>query len=110
MGAGSTYLRVVRSVKGLVSIALVEIISRRVREVCRTLLLVDLQLGVEVESSNDDVAGKVDGADDVEHKRIVKGNALGDLHHTQDDDQVGDLRRESHLDYWFEDTGEEGLG
>jgi hypothetical protein len=74
------------------------------------LLLVDLQLGVEVETSNDNVAGKVDGTDNVEHKRIIERNALGDLHHTQDDDQVGDLRRESHLDYWFEDTGEEGLG
>lgn len=56
---------------------------------CRTLLLVDLQLGVEVESSNDDVAGEVNGANDVEYERVVEGDTLRHLHHTQDDDQVG---------------------
>jgi hypothetical protein len=63
------------------------------RKVGHTLLLVDLQLGVEVETSNDNVAGKVDGTDNVEHKRIIERNALGDLHHTQDDDQVGAIAR-----------------
>lgn len=59
------------------------------QRIYRTLLLVDLQLGVEVQSSNDDVAGKVDSANNVEHKRIIERNALRHLHHTQDDDQVG---------------------
>ena len=65
----------------------------RLRKVYRTLLFVDLQLGVEVQSSNDDVAGKVNSADNVEHKRIVKRHALGNLHHTQDDDQVGAIAK-----------------
>jgi hypothetical protein len=59
----------------------------------RTLLLVDLQLGVEVQSSNNDVAGKVNSANNVEHKRIIERNALRHLHHTQDDDQVGAIAR-----------------
>jgi hypothetical protein len=63
----------------------------------RTLLLVDLQLGVEVESSNDDVAGEIDGADNVEHEGIIEGNALRHLHHTQDDDQVGAIANVSIL-------------
>jgi hypothetical protein len=63
----------------------------------RTLLLVDLQLGVEVESSNDDVAGEVDGANNVEHEGIIEGDALRHLHHAQDDDQVGAIANVSIL-------------
>lgn len=59
----------------------------------RTLLLVDLELGEEIETGNENVAGKVDGADNVEHERIIEGDALRDLHHTQDDDQVGAIAK-----------------
>lgn len=34
-------------------------------------------------------AGEVDGANDVEHERIIEGNTPRHLHYTQDDDQVG---------------------
>lgn len=65
----------------------------------RTLLLVDLELGEEIETGNEDVAGKVDGADNVEYERIIEGDALRDLHHTQDDDQVGAIAKKLALGF-----------
>lgn len=58
----------------------------------RTLLLVDLELDVKIESSDDDVAANVDGADEVEHVLVFEGDLLGDLHHTKDDHEVGASR------------------
>lgn len=55
----------------------------------RTLLLVDNTLNVQVDGSNEHIATNVDGANNVEHLRVVERNALRHLHHTQDDDQVG---------------------
>jgi hypothetical protein len=54
----------------------------------RTLLLVNLHLDVDVEHGNDQVAGNVGTANSVEHKRIVKRDALRDLHHAKHDDKV----------------------
>lgn len=55
----------------------------------RTLLLVDNALNIQVDDTNEDIATNVDGANNVEHLRVVERNALRHLHHTQDDDQVG---------------------
>lgn len=55
----------------------------------RTLLLVDLDLGVQVDGSDDQVAGNVEGANDVEGVGVIEGNSLGHLHHSKNDDNVG---------------------
>lgn len=54
-----------------------------------TLLLVDLDLHVKVESGDEDVAANVDGANNVEHVLVFEGNLLGNLHHTKYDGKVG---------------------
>lgn len=54
-----------------------------------TLLLVDLELNVEVDAGDNEVAANVDGANKVEHVLIFEGDLLGDLHHTKDDHKVG---------------------
>lgn len=54
----------------------------------RTLLLVDSDLDVEVQGSNDEVAAEVDGADEVEGEGVIEGDALGDLGHAKDDGEV----------------------
>ncbi len=53
-----------------------------------TLLLVDGALDVEGDAQDDNVAGDVEGAADVEHVRVIEGYLLRDLHHPEDDDQV----------------------
>jgi hypothetical protein len=58
-------------------------------EIFLTLLLVDLELDVEVDTGDDEVAGDVNGANNVEHVLIFEGDLLGDLHHTKDDHEVG---------------------
>jgi hypothetical protein len=58
----------------------------------RTLLLVDLELGVEVQAGDDQVAGNVQGADNVEGVGVFEGNLLGHLHHSKNDDKVGTVR------------------
>lgn len=58
-------------------------------EIVLTLLLVDLELDVEVDGGDNDVAANVDGANKVEHILIFEGDPLGDLHHTKDDHQIG---------------------
>lgn len=55
----------------------------------RTVLLLDDGLDVKVDQANNKVAGNVDGANGVENLRVFERNALGDLHHTQHDDEVG---------------------
>lgn len=63
---------------------------RRLLEVqAPTLLLVDLVLYVEVDEDNDQVAGEVETAHEIQNIGFVKRNALGYLHHTQHDDEVG---------------------
>lgn len=63
------------------------------------LLLVDLDLGVEVDASNDHVANDVDRANDVKDVRVFEGDSLRHLHHSKNDDDVGYLRAESgHFD------------
>jgi len=54
----------------------------------RTLLLVDEHLCVEVEASDDEVAQEVHGANTVEDVGVVKGDTLGDLHHSKNDDNI----------------------
>lgn len=61
----------------------------------RTLLLVDNTLNVQVDGCNEDIATNVDGANNVEHLRVVERDALRHLHHTQDDDQVGTANSKS---------------
>lgn len=53
-----------------------------------TLLLVDLGLDVQVDGQDDDVAGGIGDAHNLEGLGILKGDALRHLHHTEDDDQV----------------------
>lgn len=55
----------------------------------RTILLVDLRLHVEVDTRDDQVGDDVERAHAVEDSRIVERYLLGDLHKSQDDDQVG---------------------
>ena len=59
----------------------------------RTLLLVNGDLDVDVDGQDDQVAGDVDGAADVEHVRVLEWNPFRDLHHPQDDDQVRSASR-----------------
>lgn len=56
-----------------------------------TLLLVDLDLGVEVDASNDHVANDVDRANDVKDVRVFEGDSLRHLHHSKNDDDVGSV-------------------
>lgn len=55
----------------------------------RTLLLVDLGLGVEVEANNDQVADDVEHTAGVQDIGVLEGDLLGHLHHPEDDDDVG---------------------
>lgn len=59
-----------------------------------TLLLVDLHLHHEVQTSNDQVADNVESAAHVEDIGVVEGDLLRDLHRPEDDDEV--LTTESH--------------
>ena len=54
-----------------------------------TFLRVDLGLDVEIDARDDDVGEHVDRAHAHQDVRVVKGYLLRDLHHPEDDDQVG---------------------
>lgn len=54
-----------------------------------TLLLVNLEVAVGVHAHDDNVREDVDSADHVQDTGVVHGDLLGDLHHHEDDDQVG---------------------
>lgn len=54
-----------------------------------TLLLVDLRLDVQVHHGDDHIGRNVQSADNVEDIWVLKIDLLGDLHHPEDDDQVG---------------------
>ena len=54
----------------------------------RTLLLVDLELDVKVKAGNQKIAGDVNGANAVQHERIIERDFLRHLHHPQHDDEV----------------------
>ena len=56
--------------------------------IVHTLLLVDLQLDVDIEGGNDQVASDIEGTDAIENIGVVEGNALRHLHHPEDDDDV----------------------
>jgi hypothetical protein len=55
----------------------------------RTLLLVDLELDVEVDASDEHIADDVESAYSVKDGRVVEGDLLADLHHHKDDHEVG---------------------
>lgn len=54
-----------------------------------TLLLINLHLDIKVDTSDDNVADHVKCADHVQGVWVVEWDFLGDLHHHEDDDQVG---------------------
>ena len=69
--------------------------SRIVEDSClmqRTLLLVNHQVDVGVETDDDGVRRNVHPADDVQDVGVLHGNLLRDLHHHEDDYQVGTAR------------------
>lgn len=53
-----------------------------------TILLGDLLADQVVQRDDDDVGKNVHGADTVEHVLVLEGDALGDLHHPEDDNEV----------------------
>jgi hypothetical protein len=83
---GSTYLRVVKSVNDK-SVAGFQ----RLRFERNTLLLVDLGLDIEVDAQDDHVGHDVQSPDAEEYIRVVERNPLGNLHHPEDDDEVGTI-------------------
>ena len=54
-----------------------------------TLLLINLHLHIIVNARNQDVASNVHGADHVQSVWVVEWDFLADLHHHEDDDQIG---------------------
>lgn len=74
------------SVELLVSMV---IVMRKCMGCVRTPLFVDLELGVEVDGGDEQVADDVEGAHAVQDGRVVKGDLLADLHHHKDDHEVG---------------------
>jgi len=54
----------------------------------RTFLLVDLDLDVQVDAGDDDIAEDIDGAHQVEDVGVVEGDLFGNLHHPEDDDEI----------------------
>lgn len=57
-----------------------------------TLLLVDLQVGVQVDSQDEKIRQDIACAHQHQDLRVLKGNLLGQLHHHQDDGEVGTVR------------------
>lgn len=124
MGAGSTYLRVVKSIdtqilavvqrfhllpllssltfsclplsQGMTIICWREHFRKKER---LTFLLVDLGLDVQIEQGDEDIAAQVYGANSHENTGVVKGNALRHLHHAQHDDEVGAKTRRSEVSF-----------
>jgi len=60
--------------------------------VSRTLLLVDLGLRVQVQAQDENVGQDVESTDCHQDIGVFKGNLLGQLHHHQDDGQVGTVK------------------
>ncbi len=58
-----------------------------------TFLLVDFLLDVEVHADDEEVRDDVERADAHENLGVVEGDLFGDLHHAEDDHQVGAGRR-----------------
>ena len=58
-----------------------------------TLLLVDLNLDVDVDGGNDQIASDVKRTNAVEDIRVFEGDALRYLHHPKDDDDVDTVAR-----------------
>ncbi len=54
-----------------------------------TFLCVDFALHVDIDAHDDQVGEGVESAHDVENARVFEGYLFGDLHHKQDNDQVG---------------------
>lgn len=59
------------------------------RSVRHTLLGVDLILSVQCHGKDENIGEDVASADEQQDLRILKGNLLGQLHHHQDDGEVG---------------------
>lgn len=57
-----------------------------------TLLLIDLHLNIIVNARNHNVADNIHGADHVERIWVVEWDFLADLHHHEDDGQIGTRR------------------
>ncbi|KAL3702766.1 hypothetical protein TMatcc_000078 [Talaromyces marneffei ATCC 18224] len=88
IGAGSTYLSVVKSVIDESAADLHIWNPSRGRY---TLLLADLGLDIEVDAQNEHVGHDVESSDAEEHIGVFERNPLGDLHHPEDDDEVGTI-------------------
>lgn len=54
-----------------------------------TLLLINLHLGIHVDTKDDEIADNVECAHAHEDLRVFKGNLFRGLHHHEDDDEVG---------------------
>ena len=53
-----------------------------------------------VHDKNDNIGQEVYSSDDVQGERVIEGNLLGHLHHSEDDGQVGTVSKlESFLSY-----------
>lgn len=89
IGAGSTYFRVVRSVKRTKLVLRKEDRTIAIAGEEHTLLLVDLQVDETVDGEDDHVGQEVDSSDNVQGGRVVKRDLFRDLHHPKDDNQVG---------------------
>ena len=54
----------------------------------RTLFLIDLRLGVQVDSQDDHIGQDIQAANQHQNIGVFKGNLLGELHHHQDNGQI----------------------
>lgn len=54
-----------------------------------TLLLVDLKVDRVVDAGNYQVAEEIDSSHGIEHIGVIERHPLGDLHQSEDDDEVG---------------------
>lgn len=66
-----------------------------------TLLLVDLGLGVEIQTQNREVGHNVQSAHELQAPVLLERNLLRGLHHEEDDDQVGAMPYQSSLSLRF---------
>ena len=65
------------------------------REVMHTFLLVYQEVNVCIDGDDDHIGQDVDCANDVQDIGVLERDFLGDLHHPEDDDQVGTAVLES---------------
>ena len=91
IGGGSTYLRVVRSSRMVVSHG----VGYRVWVDKRTLLRVDFHLYVEVDAQDDEIRHHIENPDAQKDLRVFKRDFLRYLHHAENDDQVCAVGSES---------------